>query len=115
MIVESGQTCDFKRADDFFGLLFASLERSHFVLRLIRKYKIPEMRELRARLPGRVTVAHQLVIARRERGALALTGVTEMIFIITGSVSDHDLLAEKVRPLVPGLRMPALRPPSSAR
>ena len=74
VIVESGQTCDFKRADDFFGLLFASLERSHFVLRLIRKYKIPEMRELRARLAGRVTVAHQLVIARkpptaRERSA----------------------------------------------
>ena len=33
VIVESGQTCDFKSADDFFGLLFASQERSHFVLR----------------------------------------------------------------------------------
>ena len=49
VIVESGQTCDFKCADDFFGLLVASQGRSHSKLRLIRSYKIPEMCQLRAR------------------------------------------------------------------
>ena len=55
---------------------------------------------------GRVTVAQPSVIAQTSidsarEGQLALTVLTEMIFIITGSVSDHGLLAEKVRPLVP--------------
>ena len=47
---------------------------------------------------------------QRERGARPRSPDRDD-FHYHGCVSDHDLLAERVRPLVPGLRLPALRPP----
>ena len=108
MIVESGQTCDLKCADDFFGLLSASQERKRNELSLIRTNLIPEMCELRARLSrGRVTVAQNSRCSRHattrsvcmasangdDELKLAPAALLANIPIITSTTARHGLTA----------------------
>ena len=80
MIVESGQTCDFKRANDFFGLFVASQDpgtKSHFSETDSDIYNSRNVRAASSHT-GRVTVAQEIEVFALNNSAMTSAGDEEL-------------------------------------